>query len=153
MLVLIIGVCGSLTLAACGGSATSSGEPGPEAARDADPATSTPVVDPVPGNPPKKLVIVDLREGSGKKVGAGDEVSIRFLMLRYAPREHVDSNRQGAPRRFELGAGAEIPGWERGLRGMRAGGRRKLIVPPRLVFPESGPEDTMVYVVDLLEAN
>ena len=111
------------------------------------------MVDPVPGNPPKRLVIVDLREGSGKKVDVGDRVAIRFLMLRYAPREPVDSNRLGAPRRFELGAGAEIPGWERGLRGMRVGGRRKLVVPPRLVFPESGPEDTMLYVIDLLAAN
>lgn len=141
MLTLILGVSGSLALAACGGSASS------------EPATSTPVVDPVPGNPPKRLVIVDLREGSGKKVDVGDRVAIRFLMLRYAPREPVDSNRLGAPRRFELGAGAEIPGWERGLRGMRVGGRRKLVVPPRLVFPESGPEDTMLYVIDLLAAN
>jgi len=86
-------------------------------------------------------------------VGTGDEVAIEFLMLRYAPREQVDSNRQGAPRRFQLGAGTEIPGWERGLRGMRVGGRRKLIVPPRLIFPESGPEDTMLYVIDLLEAS
>lgn len=97
---------------------------------------------------------MDVRKGSGEKVGPGDEVAVEFLMLRYAPRERIDSNRQGAPRRFELGAGTEIPGWEKGLRGMRVGGRRKLVVPPRLVFPgQSGPEDTMVYVVDLLGAN
>jgi peptidylprolyl isomerase len=97
-------------------------------------------------------VVTDLKHGSGKKAGPGDLVAIKFTMVRYAPREPVDSNRQGPPRRFELGAGIEIPGWEKGLRGMRVGGRRKLIVPPRLIYSNSGPEDTMVYVIDLLGA-
>jgi peptidylprolyl isomerase len=106
----------------------------------------------VPGNPPKELVIRDVREGTGQKVDVGDWVSIRFDMIRFAPREPIDSNRFGEPRRFKLGAGKEIPGWERGLVGMRVGGRRKLVVPPRLVFSNSGPEDTMVFVVDLVGA-
>ncbi len=109
------------------------------------------MIDPVPGNPPKKLVVKELREGTGDIVGPGDWVSVKFDMVRFAPREPVDSNRGFEPRRFELGAGTEIPGWEKGVRGMRVGGRRKLIVPPRLIFPESGPEDTMVYVVDLVK--
>ncbi len=58
---------------------------------------------------------------------------------------------------FEFGAREVLPGWEKGLRGIKVGGRRELIVPPDLVFPigappESTAADTLVYNVDLLSA-
>ena len=51
-----------------------------------------------------------------------------------------------------------IAGWNKGLVGMRVGGRRELIIPPSLGYkdqspgPGIAPNDTLVYVVDLLKA-
>jgi peptidylprolyl isomerase len=48
-----------------------------------------------------------------------------------------------------------IPGWDKGVVGMKAGGRRELIIPPSLGYgaqspgPGIAPNDTLVFVIDL----
>jgi peptidylprolyl isomerase len=72
----------------------------------------------------------------------------------------------GQPLRFQLGAGQLIPGWERGVAGeglpvdaMRVGGRRSLIIPPELAYGDRGaggvigPDETLVFVVDLVDVD
>jgi peptidylprolyl isomerase len=55
-----------------------------------------------------------------------------------------------------LGAGQVIQGWDRGVAGMRVGGRRKLTIPPHLGYGDRGaggvirPGETLIFVVDLL---
>ena len=49
-----------------------------------------------------------------------------------------------------------IPGWDQGIEGMQAGGRRVLTIPPDLGYGPSGsgpigPNETLVFVVDLEE--
>ncbi|KAJ1617838.1 hypothetical protein T492DRAFT_605030, partial [Pavlovales sp. CCMP2436] len=64
---------------------------------------------------------------------------------------------------FALGLGEVIKGWDRGLQGMRVGGRRTLIVPPLLGYGSRGapgkggsvgipPNATLVFRVELLNA-
>ena len=56
----------------------------------------------------------------------------------------------------ELGAGGVIPGFEQGLEGMKAGGRRQITIPPELAYgpqgspPAIGPNETLVFVLDLV---
>ena len=62
----------------------------------------------------------------------------------------------GQPFTLVLGANQVIDGWDQGLEGMRVGGRRELIVPPRsptatTARVRSCPNETIVFVVDLLE--
>ena len=51
-----------------------------------------------------------------------------------------------------------IPGWDQGIEGMKVGGRRELIIPPDLGYgaqgqpPEIPPNETLIFVVDLLDA-
>ena len=49
-----------------------------------------------------------------------------------------------------------IPGWDEGVAGMKVGGRRLLVIPPELAYgaqgspPAIGPNETLVFVIDLL---
>ena len=49
-----------------------------------------------------------------------------------------------------------IAGWDRGVAGMRVGGRRQLTIPAHLAYGDRGaggaikPGETLVFVVDLL---
>ena len=56
---------------------------------------------------------------------------------------------------FTLGQGSVIQGWDHGVVGMKAGGRRMLVIPPDLAYgasgspPSIGPNETLVFVIDL----
>jgi len=58
---------------------------------------------------------------------------------------------------FELGEGMVIKGWDEGLVGMRAGGKRKLTIPADMAYGSSSPSSaipansTLVFEVELLK--
>jgi rhodanese-related sulfurtransferase len=69
-----------------------------------------------------------------------------------------DSSRdRNRPFEVTLGAGQVIPGWERGIEGMRVGGVRELIIPPELGYGSRGaggvipPDATLRFEIELLE--
>jgi FKBP-type peptidyl-prolyl cis-trans isomerase len=106
------------------------------------------------GPPPKHLVIDDLVRGSGPPAEPGAAMTIEYIGDFYDGKQFTNSWERAKPFVFHLGAGSSFadPSWERGLRGMRLGGRRELIVPPaaRGAPPGTPPSQTIVYVVDLI---
>ena len=61
------------------------------------------------------------------------------------------------PFSFMVGAGRVIKGWDEGLVGLRAGGKRLLVIPPDKGYGASGagggkipPNATLVFEVDLV---
>ena len=69
-----------------------------------------------------------------------------------------DSSRDGDdPLEVVIGEGRVIAGWEEGLRGMRVGGQRRLVIPPDLAYGSQGaggvipPDATLVFDVELVE--
>ncbi|MGN6254555.1 MAG: FKBP-type peptidyl-prolyl cis-trans isomerase [Solirubrobacterales bacterium] len=108
------------------------------------------------GPPPKKLVVEDLKQGKGATAKAGDKVTVHYVGVVYKTKEQFDANWENEPFSFKLGAQEVIPGWDKGVPGMKVGGRRKLTIPPALaygsqgVYPSIPPNSTLVFVIELL---
>lgn len=109
------------------------------------------------GAPPKKLEIEEIEKGTGATAKAGDEVTVQYVGVGYDSEEEFDSSwSRSEPFSFGLGAGQVIPGWDQGVEGMKVGGRRELIIPPNLAYgatgspPSIGPNETLIFVIDLL---
>jgi len=104
----------------------------------------------------KKLTFRDLEEGSGPEAKSGDTLTVHYVGVGFKTKEEFESTWEDKPYTFVLGGGEVLPGLEQGLEGMKAGGRREIIVPPQLgygaegVEPAIGANEALVYVVDLL---
>ncbi len=97
----------------------------------------------------------DIKVGKGPKAEAGDLLTVHYTG-RLTNGRVFDSSKGRAPFEFTLGAGNVIQGWDRGLVGIRAGGRRSLRIPPRLAYgqnpPQGIPENaTLVFDVEVLK--
>jgi peptidylprolyl isomerase len=151
--------CTAIAIAGCGGGDSTTGSATGESPESG--ATSTkPVVKPPQGPPPKQLEIKDLVEGSGEEAKAGDEVTVDYVGVLYKSGKEFDSSwSRNETFPLALGAGEVIPGWEQGIEGMKAGGRRELIIPPKLAYQARGyppaipPNETLIFVVDLREVS
>lgn len=157
-LILLIAACAALAIAGCGGDDDSSTTSTASEAAAANEDTSTkPKVTVPDGAPPAKLESRELKQGSGPEATAGDEVTVQYVGVGYESGEEFDASwDRGEPFPFTLGAGEVIPGWDQGVEGMKVGGRRELIIPPDLAYgeagapPSIGPNETLIFVVDLL---
>ena len=120
--------------------------------------TSTkPVIEKPTGAPPRKLVKEDIVKGKGRAAKPGDRVTVHYVGVSFSTGEEFDASwDRGQPFAFVLGAGDVIRGWDKGIVGMRKGGRRKLTIPPELAYgaqgspPDIAPNETLVFIVDLL---
>jgi peptidylprolyl isomerase len=110
------------------------------------------------GDPPDDLVLDDIVVGDGDAVEPGDTVTVQYVGVAWSTQEEFDASwDRGQPFTFTLGEGRVIEGWDRGVQGMRVGGRRSLTIPPELGYGERGvdgviaPGETLVFVVDLVD--
>ena len=116
-----------------------------------------PEIDFVDPTPPADLVVTDLVEGEGPEAKELDFVSVHYVGVALSTGEEFDASyNRGEPLRFGLGAGQVIQGWDRGVQGMKVGGRRRLVIPPQLGYGDRGAGgvikggETLIFVVDLL---
>jgi peptidylprolyl isomerase len=116
-----------------------------------------PQVDVPAGPPPADLVVEDIEIGDGPEAVPGAQVLVHYVGVAFSDRAEFDSSwSRGQPLGFPLGAGWVIDGWDRGVAGMRVGGRRRLVIPPHLGYGADGagtaikPDETLVFVVDLV---
>jgi peptidylprolyl isomerase len=131
-------------------------EPSPSALRKALKDTSTKPVIPKPsGSPPRKLVKEDIVKGKGPAAKPGDTLTVNYVGVAFSTGKEFDASwDRGQPFAVPLGAGKVIKGWDRGLVGMRKGGRRILTIPPELAYGSEGyppaiaPNETLIFVVD-----
>jgi peptidylprolyl isomerase len=120
--------------------------------------SSKPKIPKPSGDPPTKLVVKDIVVGKGRAAKAGDNVVVHYVGVLFSTGKQFDSSwDSGTPFQFALGQGGVIKGWDQGVEGMKIGGRRLLIIPPDLAYGAQGqgpigPDETLVFVVDLLNA-
>ncbi|WP_327417831.1 FKBP-type peptidyl-prolyl cis-trans isomerase [Streptomyces sp. NBC_01233] len=109
------------------------------------------------GEAPQELTIRDLVVGDGPEAKPGRVVRVHYVGVTFESGTEFDASwDRGEPFKFAVGGGRVIKGWDRGLRGMKVGGRREIIIPPRLGYGNQSPSplipagSTLVFVVDLL---
>ncbi len=114
-------------------------------------------VEPTIGKPtgaaPKTLVLGDLVAGNGDTVKAGDTVTVQYVLMDWATGKVLESSWKSTPATFALSS--VISAWQRGIPGMKVGGRRLLIAPPDWAYGANGngkvgANANLVFVVDLL---
>jgi len=172
----VIAACGAkapgVALAPQGGATVETAVPSTPSTTTTTPTTTTPTPTSGPlskepvftipkGPPPTHLVKIDLIKGTGAAAGAHSSVTVNYVGKLYKNGKVFDASwtRHQTFGPFELGVGAVIPGWDKGLVGMRVGGRRELIIPPSLGYGKKGSPPTipanatLVFVVDLLKVS
>lgn len=112
-----------------------------------------PEIEFIDGPAPSDLVITDLVVGDGAEAVPGGRVTVHYVGVDFETGEQFDASwDRGQTIEFPL-AGL-IGGWQEGIPGMRVGGRRQLVIPPRLAYGESGGHRlsgrTLVFVIDLI---
>jgi peptidylprolyl isomerase len=176
---LVVLTASMLGLAGCSSSsanssASTTSTPSTTATTSA-PVATVPVQDPSPagtfgteptvtvpsGTPPTQLESTDLIVGTGPAAKAGDTVTVQYVLATYSTGKVIQASWGSQPFSFTLDANPEqvIPGWDKGVVGMKVGGRRELIIPPALGYGTNVPQgasgissnDTLVFVVDLLK--
>jgi FKBP-type peptidyl-prolyl cis-trans isomerase len=102
-----------------------------------------------------KPKIEELVTGKGPEAVRGKNVQVHYTGW-LLDGTKFDSSVGGEPFTFRLGAGEVIEGWDRGVAGMKVGGKRKLTLPSDLGYgaggapPDIPPNATLVFEVELL---
>jgi peptidylprolyl isomerase len=117
--------------------------------------STKPEIDPPDGPAPTELVITDVVVGEGAEAVPGARVKVHYVGVEHDTGEEFDASyNHGEPIEFPLRG--LIQGWQDGIPGMKVGGRRQLVIPPRLAYGEAGgghalSGKTLVFVIDLLD--
>ena len=143
------------------GAAGATGPPGASTSTAIPPVPADishkPKVVPPKGPAPKTLVVKDLVVGKGPAAKAGDKLTVQYVGVLYNGGKQFDASwDRHMPFPLTLGQGQVIPGWDKGLVGMRLHGRRELIIPAKLAYgstsrPGIPANSPLVFVIDLLK--
>lgn len=82
------------------------------------------------------LIYRDFEVGSGDCPKDGQQVTFHYVGYNESGRRIDSTYLQGSPAKIRMGNKALVPGFEEGIRDMRAGGKRRIIIPPDLGPPD-----------------
>jgi peptidylprolyl isomerase len=108
-------------------------------------------------DPSYQLELEDIVVGEGEEAVAGRVVEVHYVGVSWRTGAQFDASwDRGETFKFGLGKGQVIAGWDQGVAGMKVGGRRRITIPPMLAYGKRGaggvigPDETLVFVVDLI---
>ncbi|KAK9766574.1 peptidylprolyl isomerase fpr3, variant 2 [Basidiobolus ranarum] len=102
------------------------------------------------------LIIEDLSVGHGKAVKKGSQVWLNYT-AHLTSGKIVDKTHSGKPFKCRLNFREVIQGLEKGMIGMKVGGKRKLTIPSNLAYgrrgnpPHISPNEDLVYIINLVK--
>jgi FKBP-type peptidyl-prolyl cis-trans isomerase len=169
---LLLTVAVALSLAACGSdegstsaAPTTQGCESRAATAAAPDGVSTdlseaPEVPTTDAAPPCDLEISDVVVGTGPEAAAGSATAVKYVGAFYGTGKQFDSSwSRGDDETLPVtvGAGGVIEGFDRGIDGMKVGGRRMVVIPSDLGYGPNGQGPipggaTLVFVIDLVSA-
>ncbi|HET8977631.1 MAG TPA: FKBP-type peptidyl-prolyl cis-trans isomerase [Solirubrobacteraceae bacterium] len=121
------------------------------------PLSHEPTITPPKGAPPKTVVTKDLVKGTGAVAKSGSTITVNYVGALYNNGKVFDASwKRHQTFTTPLSSSSVIPGWVQGIAGMKVGGRREIIIPPKLGYgsnaqPGIPANSTLVFVVDLLK--
>jgi len=136
---LIVFLWALLALVACGGGSEPQAQADEIVWRHGEP---TAVIH--RGPVPKKLIVKDLRKGTGAVLVKGSTGTFKYKSFDYRTGQRYE-DWWNDPFVTGFGEGQSLGAWETGLKGMRVGGRRVLIVPPAQAYTHV----PVIYVLEL----
>ncbi len=124
------------------------------------PLASVPKVEPGKGSKPKNLETKDIIVGTGKEAKSGDNVYVDYVGGLWTTGKEFDSSfKRKTPFQFTVGTGQVIAGWDKGIVGMKEGGRRELKIPSQEAYGPLGngttipKNEALIFIVDLLKVS
>lgn len=105
---------------------------------------------------PSGLKYTDIVIGKGASPKAGKQVTVHYTGTLENGTKFDSSIDRNEPFTFIIGVGQVIQGWDEGVMSMKVGGKRKLIIPPKLGYGERGaggvipPNATLLFDVELI---
>ena len=102
------------------------------------------------------LQITDKKMGTGAEAVNGSVVTVHYTGWLMNGTKFDSSRDRGTPFNFTLGKHEVIQGWEDGVKGMKVGGLRELVIPPHLGYGSRGagnvipPNAVLKFEVELL---
>ncbi|KAH9603051.1 hypothetical protein KSS87_006286 [Heliosperma pusillum] len=84
------------------------------------------------------LIYKDFEVGEGDCPKAGQQVIFHYIGYNESGRRIDSTYLQGTPAKIRFGTNGLVPGFEEGIRDMKPGGKRRIIIPPEL-GPPVGP--------------
>jgi len=104
------------------------------------------------------LQIEDIEAGNGAEVtGRGQTVIVHYTGWLEDGTKFDSSLDRGEPFSFPVDCSYVIKGWDRGVIGMKVGGKRRLTIPPELGYGAAGaggvipPNATLQFDIELLD--
>ena len=117
-------------------------------------AGQAPTISAPSGAAPSTLLTRDDIVGKGATASPTSTLTVHYTLMAWSTGKVVESSwTSGQPATFALAQ--VIPGWQQGIPGMKAGGRRTLVIPPALGYGAAGAgpigaNETLIFVVDLI---
>lgn len=106
--------------------------------------------------PKDEFKSTDVKVGTGAEAKDGSTVKVHYTGTLKSG-EKFDSSVGREPFEFAIGKGQVIKGWDKGVVGMKVGGKRKLVIPFDLAYGEAGsppnipPKAALKFDVELVE--